>query len=219
MRTRMGEDIGAGTVDGLVAERMSEGKATTVEREWVVVVVKEQGEERWENAELSHFASGRSAATKIKGRSSPKQRKALSEVYRSLRYPYKTPACRAIVQQFAAWLHYFGASTAKHVKRWRPTFAFFRLATTHAESSIRGGNFVWKRNVQPNFLFPPDHLLDSRTLPMSQLSEQNSKSYLIRQYLQRFALPPRRSCWRLQRNWRFATLWICKLFPGVWLCI
>ena len=75
MRTRIGEDIGAGTVDGLVAERMSEGKATTVEREWVVVVVKEQGEERWENAELSHFASGRSAATKIKGRSSPKQRK------------------------------------------------------------------------------------------------------------------------------------------------
>ena len=41
MRRRIGEDRGAGTVDGLVAERMSEGKATTVERKWVVVVVKE----------------------------------------------------------------------------------------------------------------------------------------------------------------------------------
>ena len=89
---------------------------------------------------------------KLRGARAQNSERALSEVYRSLRYPYKTPACRAIVQQFAAWLHYFGASTAKHVKRWRPTFAFFRLATTHAESSIRGGNFVWKRNVQPNFL-------------------------------------------------------------------
>lgn len=44
MRTIIGEDGDAGTVDGLVAERMSEGNATTVEREWVVVVVKEQSE-------------------------------------------------------------------------------------------------------------------------------------------------------------------------------
>ena len=41
MRRCIGEDGGGGTVDGLFAERMSEGKATTVEREWVVVVVKE----------------------------------------------------------------------------------------------------------------------------------------------------------------------------------
>lgn len=42
MRRRIGEDGGSGSVDGFVAERMSEGKATSVEREWVVVVVKEQ---------------------------------------------------------------------------------------------------------------------------------------------------------------------------------
>ena len=46
MRTRIGKDDGAGTADGLVAERMSEKNETTVEREWVVVVVKEQDGEK-----------------------------------------------------------------------------------------------------------------------------------------------------------------------------
>ena len=41
MRRRVGEDGGSGTVDGFVAERMSERKVTSVERKWVVVVVKE----------------------------------------------------------------------------------------------------------------------------------------------------------------------------------
>ena len=118
---------------------------------------------------------------RLRGRSVPK---AAKEPARKVTDPYgfrnNTPACRAIVQHFAAWLHYFGAPTAKHVKRWRPTFAFFPSATTHAESSIRGGNFVWKRNVQSNFLQIICGIVDSRTLPTSQLSKQNSKSYLIR---------------------------------------
>ena len=46
----MDEDGGSGSVDGFVAERMSEGKATSVKREWVVVVVKgAEGEKRREN--------------------------------------------------------------------------------------------------------------------------------------------------------------------------
>ena len=47
MRTRIGKDDDAGTVDGHAAERMSERKGeATVEREWDVVVVKEEDGER-----------------------------------------------------------------------------------------------------------------------------------------------------------------------------
>ena len=188
-----------------------------MEREWVVVVVKEQGEERWENAELSHFASGRSAATKIKGRSSPKQRKgpvgSLPIPTVSVQdpcLPRNSAAIRGLASLF--WCLY-----SQTRKKMATDLRLFSLGY----DACRIVNTRWKFCVEEKCpaQFPPDHLLDSRTLPMSQLSEQNSKSYLIRQYLQKFALPPRRSRWRLQRNWRYATLWICKLFPGVWLCI
>ena len=47
MRTRIGKDDDAGTVDRHAAERMSERKGeATLEREWDVVVVKESDGER-----------------------------------------------------------------------------------------------------------------------------------------------------------------------------
>ena len=56
MRTRIGKDDGAGTADGLDAERMSEKNGTTVEREWVVGVVKEQeGEKQGEIGKIEEF--------------------------------------------------------------------------------------------------------------------------------------------------------------------
>ena len=56
MRTRKGKDDGAGTADGLAGERMSERNDGTVEREWVVVVVKEQdGEKQGEIGKIEEF--------------------------------------------------------------------------------------------------------------------------------------------------------------------
>ena len=53
MRTRIGRDDGASTADGLAGERMSERNDGTVEREWVVAVVKEQdGEKQGESGKI-----------------------------------------------------------------------------------------------------------------------------------------------------------------------
>lgn len=133
--------------------------------------------------ELSHFASGRSAATKIKGRPVPK---AAKDAARKVTDPYAFRTQSLLLPRNSAALgglaSLFWCPYSQTRKKMATDLRLFSLGN----DACRMVNTRWKFCVEERCpaQFPPDHLLDSGTLPMSQLSKPNSKSYLIRQDIQ-----------------------------------
>ena len=122
--------------------------------------VKRDG--KMENAELGHFASGRSAATKIKGHSIPKQRKAgLGRVpiptvsVQDPCLPRNSAAIRGLASLF--WGPY-----SQTCKKMATDLRLFLLGY----DACRMVNTRWKFRVEERCpaQSPPDHLLDSRTV-------------------------------------------------------
>ena len=109
-----------------------------------------------ENAELSHFASGRSAATKIKGALSPQSSKgACSGGYRSLRFPQQHPCLPRNSTALRGLASLFWGSYSQTRKKMATDLRLFPLGY----DACRIVNTRWKFCVEEKcpVQFPPDH--------------------------------------------------------------